>query len=372
MLRNLVVVIAVAVLAVLSGCAELQKKQAFIPESMPSARLKRVEPYQAMAIDAKVVSPAGVAVSFVPLSERLSRELLELSKDKARPYDTEEITLRARNAKGEVVYKAILYRGSVLPPNHKAFLDRSQKRAILARKSDQGTWQAIRSIDLPAVLHGNLSAEGQTAAEFRITFDREIKSDYARRDVFRGIPYDTNNVAREELMFDVVSGPAKKELRLLMSSERAELLRGMNTIIASPAGDFVITLQGERVSIDKEKGLDRLPAKFFEEHPSRLDDLIIMTPWTEPGQRFINWIQGVFPYEFEVRGRQYLGQYDARIVLQEYTPLNETADKVLSCTSFMIDTLSVVDPVVTNSLRLGKWVYDAVKADLAPDCLAEK
>lgn len=134
----------------------------------------------------------------------------------------------------------------------------------------------------------------------------------------------------------------------------------------------MITLRAEKVTIAKGEMLGVLPADFFEKHPSQLDDLVSIQHWSKIGRLTYAAIEQTFPYSFRVGQRAYRGHPDTRIVLEEYTPLNDWQDKVLSCTSFTIDTMSFVDPVTTNGLRGARFVYDAIEAVQADDCKKEE
>lgn len=109
MLRNLVVVIAVAVLAVLSGCASLPRDTAFEVQEK-SVDVSRQEPWQNRAINRSALTTAGVAVLIVKLPEPAPRVWLEDVVDPARVYTLSEGDVKTKKVLVREVFRAVFYR----------------------------------------------------------------------------------------------------------------------------------------------------------------------------------------------------------------------------------------------------------------------
>lgn len=109
MLRNLVVVFAVAVLAVLSGCASLPRDTAFEVQEK-STDVSRQEPWQNRAINRTALTTAGVAVQIVKLPEPAPKAWFEDVVDPARVYTLSDGDVKTKKILVREVFRAVFYR----------------------------------------------------------------------------------------------------------------------------------------------------------------------------------------------------------------------------------------------------------------------
>jgi hypothetical protein len=155
---------------------------------------------------------------------------------------------------------------------------------------------------------------------------------------------------------------------MMRSLIEAESIRGQSLLILSSDSRWGMTVQGTLVEFEKGFAPDRLPAGFFAAHPSTVAQVIRLDPVENEHARLaLDSVVRCFPLRFSLRGKDgdYLGKPDVVAVLSEFTSLEGTTDRLISCTSLKLGPGSVaVAPIVGAFYGL-----QAVSALTKEDCL---
>lgn len=200
---------------------------------------------------------------------------------------------------------------------------------------------------LPSLWQEELVDKGRTYAVK--TSDGKQARKPLERVVFRAMAYTKDGQLVE--MFDAVVTPAVNGLFILLPAERAEMLKAYQFVIVPSDATWLMTTQKEMVTLAEGQDLARLPVGFFAEHPSPLRQ-VIKTGATHP---VFTDLARKFPNHFSVKGIPYSGRPDADIVLAQFTSLDTTLDKVVSCGSFTVAPGMAVAGVAVSIVR-NVWV----------------
>jgi hypothetical protein len=128
-------------------------------------------------------------------------------------------------------------------------------------------------------------------------------------------------------------------LTVLVPTAEAALVRGHSLLILSSDGRWGMTTLGAFVEFIDGVQPDRLPEDFFRRHSSPVRQLVDLHPEeNEHAREVLVGLNRLFPQPFRLRGKDavYAGQRDALAVLGQFTSLEGTADRIISCTDFKI------------------------------------
>ena len=177
------------------------------------------------------------------------------------------------------------------------------------------------------------------------------------RAVFRALAYRGEQFVE---MFDALITQKATGLFVLMPSGGE--YEGINLVIVPSDATWLMTTQGEKVPLAEEQGLEKLPQGFFTEHPSPLRQMIRMDRADKSSKDFFADLDRFFPPDsrFSVHGFKYSGRPDARIVLGEFTRVDQPLDRVVSCGSGAVSANAIPFFLVVSAARN---VYVAGKSD---------
>lgn len=172
----------------------------------------------------------------------------------------------------------------------------------------------------------------------------------------------------QTVIYDAVIDRRVRGFTVFIPLADMERVRGKPLLILSSDGKWGMTTTGALVEFEKGFAPDRLPAGFFTDHPSLVTQVIRLNPVeNEHARQALDGVAAAFPVRFFLRDRDgaYVGTTDIATVLAEFTSVEDTADRLISCTSLKLGTGSAAAlPVVA-----GMYAVQAGIALAKDDCL---
>lgn len=174
--------------------------------------------------------------------------------------------------------------------------------------------------------------------------------------VFRALRYTDGGEFIE--MFDAVLNPSLSGFFVLLPSEGNFV--GSNLVIIPLDASWLMTVYGERVILPVSK---TLPAGFFQQHPSRITQVVRMDKKDPHGQKFFSELEKLFdPGRFIINGVVYSGRPDTKIVASRFTKVDNPIDRLVSC-----GTAPISPGMITVSLAIA--AVHNVRAMTKEDCM---
>lgn len=185
--------------------------------------------------------------------------------------------------------------------------------------------------------------------------DNKMLQKVLERVAFRALGYRDG---RFVTMFDTILNPQATGLFVLLPPGGE--YEGLDLAIVSSDASWLMTTQGEIVPIAEEQGLEKLPPGFFSEHPSPLRQSVRMDRADRSGGKFFADLEALFPAHLAVGGFKYSGRPDTRIVLGEFTRVDQPLDRVVSCGGLSVSANMIPALLAVSAARN---VYVAGKSD---------
>ena len=180
------------------------------------------------------------------------------------------------------------------------------------------------------------------------------------REVFRAVALYGPG---ETKVYDAIVDRDAKGFMVLVPYDDRERIRGKSLYILSSDGKWGMTSQSDMVEFVKGFTPDRIPL----EPRSPVTQVIHLDPFAnEHALRVLDRLTRSFPKPFWLRGREgaYLGKGDIVTVLTEFTSVEGTPDRLISCTSLKLG------PGTASALPLvaALYSYQAISALSKEDC----
>ncbi len=143
----------------------------------------------------------------------------------------------------------------------------------------------------------------------------------------------------QTVIYDAVVDRRVQGFTVFIPLSDMERIRGRSLLILSSDGKWGMTTKGQLVEFEKGFAPDRLPTRFFAEHPSLVTQVIRLDPIeNEHARQALDGVAAAFPVRFFLRdkGGAYVGTTDIATVLAEFTSVEGVPDRLISCTSLKL------------------------------------
>lgn len=175
--------------------------------------------------------------------------------------------------------------------------------------------------------------------------------------VFRALRYTDGGEFIE--MFDAVLNPSLSGFFVLFPHSEQDYV-GSNLVIVPLDASWLMTVRGEQVVLPVSK---TLPVGFFQQHPSRITQVVRMDRNDPNGQAFFSELEKLFaPGRFVINGVVYSGRPDTKIVASRFTKVDNIFDRLVSC-----GTVPLSPGMITISLVVA--AVHNVRAAAKDDCM---